>query len=149
MQCLFDEIEMTRKQSCIRSKLHEVYSVQNNTSLWVHTTTSDISCPIQPRRSRGDIGGTLIIICVLRSLYFTHILYFYILRFMYFTLYTYFLVLYFVFLVFIVIICISCILRFTHILQFYILRFLYFAFYTYFTLYILRFMYIYKFFVFL
>jgi len=26
-RCLFDEIEMTRKQSCIRSKLHEVYTV--------------------------------------------------------------------------------------------------------------------------
>jgi len=27
MRCLFDEIEMTRKQSCIRSKLHEVYTI--------------------------------------------------------------------------------------------------------------------------
>jgi len=26
-RCLFDEIEMTRKQSCIRSKLYEVYTV--------------------------------------------------------------------------------------------------------------------------
>jgi len=26
-RCLFDEIEITRKQSCIRSKLHEVYTV--------------------------------------------------------------------------------------------------------------------------
>jgi len=26
-RCLFDEIEMTRKQSSIRSKLHEVYTV--------------------------------------------------------------------------------------------------------------------------
>jgi len=25
--CLFDEIEMTQKQSCIRSKLHEVYTI--------------------------------------------------------------------------------------------------------------------------
>jgi len=29
-QCLFDEIEMTRKQSCIRSKLHEVYTKQKS-----------------------------------------------------------------------------------------------------------------------
>jgi len=27
MRCLFDETEMTRKQSCIRSKLHEVYTI--------------------------------------------------------------------------------------------------------------------------
>ncbi|XP_011685782.1 PREDICTED: fatty acid synthase-like [Wasmannia auropunctata] len=27
MQCLLDETEMTRKQSCIRSKLHEVYTI--------------------------------------------------------------------------------------------------------------------------
>jgi len=26
-RCLQDEIEMTRKQSCIRSKLHEVYTI--------------------------------------------------------------------------------------------------------------------------
>jgi len=26
-QCLFDETEMKRKQSCIRSKLHEVYTI--------------------------------------------------------------------------------------------------------------------------
>jgi hypothetical protein len=26
-RCLHDEIEMTRKQSCIRSKLHEVYTI--------------------------------------------------------------------------------------------------------------------------
>jgi len=26
-RCLFDEIEMTRKQSCIRSKLHEIYTI--------------------------------------------------------------------------------------------------------------------------
>jgi len=25
--CLQDEIEMTRKQSCIKSKLHEVYTI--------------------------------------------------------------------------------------------------------------------------
>jgi len=28
-RCLQDEIEMTRTQSCIRSKLHEVYRYQN------------------------------------------------------------------------------------------------------------------------
>jgi len=27
MRCLQDEIEMTRTQSCIRSKLHEVYTI--------------------------------------------------------------------------------------------------------------------------
>jgi len=27
MRCLFDKTEMTRKQSCIRSKLHEVYTI--------------------------------------------------------------------------------------------------------------------------
>jgi len=27
IQCLFDDIEMTRKQSSIRSKLHEIYTV--------------------------------------------------------------------------------------------------------------------------
>jgi len=26
-RCLFDETELTRKQSCIRSKLHEVYTI--------------------------------------------------------------------------------------------------------------------------
>jgi len=26
-RCLFDEIEMTRKKSCIRSKLYEVYTI--------------------------------------------------------------------------------------------------------------------------
>jgi len=26
-QCLFDVIEMSRKQSCIRSKLHELYTI--------------------------------------------------------------------------------------------------------------------------
>jgi len=27
MRCLNEEIEMTRRQSCIRSKLHEVYTI--------------------------------------------------------------------------------------------------------------------------
>jgi len=29
-RCLHDEIEMTRKQSCIRSKLHEVYTISES-----------------------------------------------------------------------------------------------------------------------
>jgi len=36
--CLFDEIEMTRKQSCIRSKLHETVS---ETKITPTPTTSD------------------------------------------------------------------------------------------------------------
>jgi len=107
------------------------------------TTTSDISYIYRFDRDAimETLADTLIIFCILRISYFTHILYFYILRFMYFT-FLPFLVLHFAFHVF------------------YNLHFMYFTFYTYFavlhfasyilhfTLYILRFMYICKSFVF-
>jgi len=32
MRCLFNEIEMAQTQSCIRSKLHEVYTISENCS---------------------------------------------------------------------------------------------------------------------
>jgi len=66
------------------------------------------------------LANTLIIICVLRTSYFTHVLYFYILRFMYFTLYTYFLILRFAFHVFYSLHFMQTmhILRFTHILHY-------------------------------
>jgi len=54
-RCLNEEIEMTRRQSCIRSKLHEVYTV-SETKIAL-SPYDDISYPIQPRRYRGDIDG--------------------------------------------------------------------------------------------
>jgi len=51
---VFDEIEMTRKQSCIISKLHEVYAVSETK---IALSPYNISCPIRPRRYRKGIGG--------------------------------------------------------------------------------------------
>jgi len=76
-RCLFDEIEMTRKQSSIRSKLHKVYTVSK---------TKIALSPYDDKRYRvrfdrdavGTLADILIIFCVLRISYFTHILYFYV-----------------------------------------------------------------------
>jgi len=53
-RCLFDEIEMTHKQSCIRSKLHypETKIILSPLTL---TMISDTLCQIPPTRCHGDI----------------------------------------------------------------------------------------------
>ena len=40
---LNEEIEMTRPQSCIRSKLHEVYMISESKIILIHTATNDTS----------------------------------------------------------------------------------------------------------
>ncbi|KYN39300.1 hypothetical protein ALC56_06324 [Trachymyrmex septentrionalis] len=73
-RCLNEEIEMTRRQSCIRSKLHEVYTIsESKIALSIHTMTNDTSYRIQWRRYRGEIGGYLCNICTYQRLYFYYI----------------------------------------------------------------------------
>jgi len=52
--CLQDEIEMTRKQSCIRSKLHEVYMI-SETKIALSPTIYNPTRPILPTRYHGGI----------------------------------------------------------------------------------------------
>ena len=40
-RCLNEEIEMARRQSCIRSKLHEVYTILESKIALSHKTTND------------------------------------------------------------------------------------------------------------
>jgi len=52
-RCLFDETEMTRKQSCIRSKLHEVYTIfEMKIAL---SPYDDKRYIVLPTRCHGDI----------------------------------------------------------------------------------------------
>jgi len=50
MRCLNEEIEMTCHQSCIRSKLHEVYTISESKIALSHTMTNDTS--YRTRRTR-------------------------------------------------------------------------------------------------
>jgi len=75
-QWLRDKIEMTWQHHCIRSKLHHVYTVSETKiplSLYDDKT-------IYRARFRdavvGILANTFIKFCVLRTSYFTHILYF-------------------------------------------------------------------------
>ncbi|XP_011066274.1 PREDICTED: uncharacterized protein LOC105153242 [Acromyrmex echinatior] len=54
---LNDTIEMTRRQSCIRSKLHEVYTISETKIALSHTTISGTLFQryILPTRCHGDI----------------------------------------------------------------------------------------------
>jgi len=61
-RCLNEEIEMTRRQSCIRSKLHEVYMISESKIALSHTMTNDTSYRTRRRRYHG-IGGYLCNIC--------------------------------------------------------------------------------------
>ncbi|KYN24342.1 hypothetical protein ALC57_04058 [Trachymyrmex cornetzi] len=63
-RCLNEEIEMTRRQSCIRSKLHEVYTISE--SKIALSPYDDTSYPTRRRRYYGDIGGYLCNICIIQ-----------------------------------------------------------------------------------
>ena len=54
-QCLSDEIELTRRQSCIRSKMQRYTWCQNRTSLLVRTMISVTSYPVSPILCHGGI----------------------------------------------------------------------------------------------
>jgi len=55
-RCLFDETEMTRKQSCIRSKLHEVYTISETK---IALSPYDDKRYILPDSTRHAAMGTL------------------------------------------------------------------------------------------
>jgi len=74
-QCLRDEIEMTRQQNCIRSKLHYVYTLSE---------TKITLCPYNDKRyimpdrdaTVGTWADTLIIFCVL-FIFYTYLVFLY------------------------------------------------------------------------
>jgi len=113
-RCLFDEIEMTRKQSCIRSKLHDVYTVSETK---IALSPYDDKRYIMPDSTEtvGTLADTLNvfyvlyifihIFCVSRILHCTRIFSF-----------TYFIVLYFHVFYVLHIFCFFYILRFMYIL---------------------------------
>ncbi|KYN30367.1 hypothetical protein ALC56_15343 [Trachymyrmex septentrionalis] len=71
-RCLNQEIKMTRRRSCIQSKLYEVYTISKlKIALSPYKTTNDTSYWTRRRRYCGGIGGYLCNIYVYINIYIT------------------------------------------------------------------------------
>jgi len=60
MWCLNEEIEMTHRQSCIRPKLHKLYTISESKSLWVYTMINDVVPDLTEALPWNYIGGSYV-----------------------------------------------------------------------------------------